>query len=117
MLRIARFLIAYGVVSILGVLVIVFLAQNTQAEHLTFFGQEISLSEAWIMLAATVSGFLFALLLLLPGRIAATLHNWTLRQEAQNLDEELAFQSEQRDELLAHHEQLLRGHEWLLNEK
>jgi uncharacterized integral membrane protein len=115
MLRIARFLIAYGVVSVLGVLVIVFLIQNTQAEQLTFFGQEVSLSQAWIMLAATVSGFLFALLLLLPGRIAATLHNWTLRREAQKLDEELAFQSEQRDELLAHHEQLLRGHEWLLS--
>jgi uncharacterized integral membrane protein len=115
MMRIARFLIAYGVVSILGVLVIVFLVQNTQAEQLTFFGQEITFSQAWIMLAATASGFLFALLLLLPGRIAATLHNWTLRREARRLDEELAFQSEQRDELLVHHEQLLRGHAWLLN--
>jgi uncharacterized integral membrane protein len=115
MMRIARFLIAYGVVSILGALVIVFLAQNTQAERLTFFGQEVALSQAWIMLAATMAGFLFALLLLLPGRIAATLHNWRLRQEARKLDEELAFQSEQRDDLLAHHEQLLRGHEWLLS--
>jgi uncharacterized integral membrane protein len=115
MLRIARFLIAYGVVSILGVLVIVFLAQNTQAEQLTFFGQEVSLGQAWIMLAATACGFLFAILLLLPGRIAATLHILTLRREARELDEELAFQSEQRDDLLAHHERLLSGHEWLLN--
>jgi uncharacterized integral membrane protein len=115
MMRIARFLIAYGVVSVLGLLVIVFLAQNTQAEQLTFFGQAITLSQAWIMLAATACGFLFALLLLLPGRIAATLHILTLRREARELDEELAFQSEQRDDLLAHHEQLLSGHEWLLN--
>jgi len=114
-MRVARFLIAYGVVSVLGVLVIVFLAQNTQAAGLTFFGQEVSLSLAWIMLAATASGFLFALLLLLPGRIAATLHNWALRREARELDEELVWQSEQRDELLAHHERLLSGHEWLLN--
>ena len=114
-MRVARFLIAYGVVSVLGVLVSVFLAQNTQAERLTFFGQEVSISLAWIMLAATASGFLFALLLLLPGRIAATLHNGALRREARGLDEELVWQSEQRDELLAHHEQLLSGHEWLLN--
>jgi uncharacterized integral membrane protein len=114
-MRVARFLIAYGIVSVLGVLVIVFLAQNTQVERVTFFGRDLSTSQAWIMLAATVSGFLFALLLLLPGRIAATLHNWTLRREARELDEELAYQSEQRDELLAHHEQLLSGHEWLLN--
>jgi uncharacterized integral membrane protein len=113
-MRVARFLIAYGVVSVLGVLGFVFLAQNTEADRLTFFGRDISISLAWIMLAATASGFLFALLLLLPGRIAATLHNWTLRREARELDEELAFQSEQRDELLAHHEQLLSGHEWLL---
>src|SRR5262249_31080570 len=96
--RVARFLIAYGVVSILGALVIVFLAQNTQAEQLMFFGQAVTLGQAWIMLAATVSGFLFALLLLLPGRIAGTLHNWTLRRGARKLDEEMALQSEQRDD-------------------
>jgi hypothetical protein len=112
---VARFLIAYGVVSVVGVLVIVFLAQNTQVERLTFFGRDISTSQAWIMLAATALGFLFALLLLLPGRIAATLHNWTLRREARELDEELAYQSEQRDDLLAHQARLLSGHEWLLN--
>jgi uncharacterized integral membrane protein len=114
-MRVARFLIAYGVVSVLGVLVIVFVAQNTQAERLTFFGRDISTSLAWIMLAATASGFLFALLLLLPGRIAATLHIWTLRREARELDEELAYQSEQRDDLLTHQARLLSGHEWLLN--
>ena len=32
MMRIARFLIAYGVVSVLGVVVSLFLAQNTQVE-------------------------------------------------------------------------------------
>ena len=114
-MRVARFLIAYGVVSVLGVLVIVFVAQNTQAERLTFFGRDISTSLAWIMLAATASGFVFALLLLLPGRIAATLHIWTLRREARELDEELAYQSEQRDDLLTHQARLLSGHEWLLN--
>jgi uncharacterized integral membrane protein len=114
-MRIARFFIAYGVVSVLGVLVSLFLAQNTQAERLTFFGQDVSTNLAWIMLGATSVGFLFALLLLLPGRIAAMLHIWTLRREARDLDEELAWQSEQHDELLAHHERLLTGHEWLLS--
>jgi hypothetical protein len=66
------------------------------------------------MLAATVAGFLFALLLLLPGRIAATLHIWSLRKETRELDEELVWQSERHDELLDHHERLLGGHEWLL---
>ncbi len=115
MMRIARFLIAYGVVSVLGVVVSLFLAQNTQVERLTFFGRDVSTSLAWIMLAATAAGFLFALLLLLPGRIAATLHIWSLRKEARQLDEELVWQSERHDELLDHHERLLSGHEWLLN--
>ena len=114
-MRIARFLIAYGVVSVLGVLVSLFLAQNTQVERLTFFGRDISANLAWIMLAATAAGFLFALLLLLPGRIAATLHIWSLRKEARQLDEELVWQSERHDELLDHHERLLSGHEWLLS--
>jgi hypothetical protein len=115
MLRIARFLIAYGVVSVLGVAVSLFLAQNTQVERLTFFGQDVSTSMAWIMLAATAAGFLFALLLLLPGRVAATLHIWSLRKETRQLDEELVWQSERHDELLDHHERLLSGHEWLLS--
>jgi uncharacterized integral membrane protein len=114
MMRIARFLIAYGVVSVLGVAVSLFLAQNTQVERLTFFGRDVSTSLAWIMLAATAAGFLFALLLLLPGRIAATLHIWSLRKETRQLDEELVWQSERHDELLDHHERLLSGHEWLL---
>ncbi|HEX3269432.1 MAG TPA: hypothetical protein VHR15_02200 [Ktedonobacterales bacterium] len=114
MMRLARFLIAYGVVSVLGVVVSLFLAQNTQVERLTFFGRDVSTSLAWIMLAATAAGFLFALLLLLPGRIAATLHIWSLRKETRQLDEELVWQSERHDELLDHHERLLSGHEWLL---
>jgi uncharacterized integral membrane protein len=115
MMRIARFLIAYGVVSVLGVAVSLFLAQNTQVERLTFFGRDVSASLAWIMLAATAAGFLFALLLLLPGRVAATLHIWSLRKETRQLDEELVWQSERHDELLDHHERLLSGHEWLLS--
>ncbi len=115
MMRIARFLIAYGVVSVLGVAVSLFLAQNTQVERLTFFGRDVSTSLAWIMLAATAAGFLFALLLLLPGRIAATLHIWSLRKETRQLDEELVWQNERHDELLDHHERLLSGHEWLLS--
>ena len=114
-MRIARFLIAYGVVSVLGVVVSLFLAQNTQVERLTFFGRDVSTSLAWIILAATAAGFLFALLLLLPGRIAATMHIWSLRKETRQLDEELVWQSERHDELLDHHERLLSGHEWLLS--
>jgi len=114
-MRIARFLIAYGVVSVLGVAVSLFLAQNTQVERLTFFGRDVSTSLAWIILAATAAGFLFALLLLLPGRIAATMHIWSLRKETRQLDEELVWQSERHDELLDHHERLLSGHEWLLS--
>jgi uncharacterized integral membrane protein len=113
-MRIARFLIAYGLVSVLGVLVSLFLAQNAQPVQLTFFGRDVSTSLALTILAATTAGFIFALLLLVPGRIAATLHIWTLRREARELDEELVWQSERHDELLEHHERLLSGHEWLL---
>lgn len=110
-----RFLLAYGVFSAFGILVSLFLVQNTQAERIAFFGQEVPTNLAWIILGASAFGFLLALLLLMPGRIAASLHIWTLRREAKELDEELAWQDERREDLLAHHERLLSGHEWLLD--
>src|SRR5262249_40224880 len=113
-MRIVRFLIAYGVFSTFGIVVSLFVAQNTQPERLTFFGQEVSTNLAWIMLGAAACGFFVALVLLVPGRIAAAFHIWGLHREAREFEEHLAVQGERREQLLSHHEWLLVGHERLL---
>src|SRR5262249_48118087 len=114
-MRIGRVLIAYGVFSTFGIVVSLFVAQNTQPERLTFFGQEVSTNLAWIMLEAAACGFFVALVLLVPGRIAAAFHIWGLHREAREFEEHLAVQGERREQLLANHEWLLAGHEPLLH--
>jgi uncharacterized integral membrane protein len=120
-MRIVRFLIAYAVFSTFGIVMSLFIAQNSHAEHLAFFGQDISTNLAWIMIGATACGFLVALVLLVPGRLAATLHIWSLHREARDFEEHLALQEdrlamqgERRERLLDRHERLLEGHERLV---
>src|SRR5262245_25320345 len=120
-MRIVRFLLAYAVFSTFGIVVSLFIAQNTHAEQLAFFGQQVSTNLAWIMIGAAACGFLVALVLLVPGRVAATFHIWSLHREARDFEEYLAqqedrlvIQRERREDLLDHHERLLEGHERLL---
>src|SRR5262249_38117673 len=114
-MRIVRFLIAYGVFSTFGIVVSLFVAQNTQPAQGVFFGQEVSPNLAWMILGAAACGFFVALVLLVPGRIAAAFHIWGLHREAREFEEHLAVQGERREQLLANHEWLLAGHERLLH--
>lgn len=113
-MRIVRFLLSYVMLSVFGLLLSLFLAQNSHTEQLSYFGVSLSTNFAWVVLAAAAAGFLGALLLILPGRFAATLHNWTLGREAGQLEQQVALLNEQRERLLAKHERLLEGHEHML---
>lgn len=109
-MRVVRFLLSYVILSVFGVMLSLFLAQNNHAEQLAYFGVDISTNLAWVILGAGVFGFLVALLLILPGRIGATLHNWSLGREAGQLEQQLALLREQHEQLLSQHERVLDGH-------
>jgi len=96
-----RFLLSYVLLNIFALLAATFLAQNYHAEHLTFFGVNITINFVWILLAAAAFGFLAALLLILPGRIAAHVHSWTLDHEAEELEHQVDLLQEQREEMLS----------------
>src|SRR5262249_52345834 len=111
----------YGVFSTFGIVVSLFIAQNTHEEQLAFFGQEVTTNFAWVILGAASCGFIVALVLLMPGRIAASFHIWSLHREARDFEEHLALQGEElavreerREQLLDRHEGLLEGQERLL---
>lgn len=109
-MRILRFLLIYIMLSVFGVMLSLFLAQNEHAEQLSYFGLDISTNLAWIILGAATCGFLVALLLILPGRIGVTWHNWTLGREAGQLEQQLALLHEEHERLLMQHERILEGH-------
>jgi hypothetical protein len=109
-----RFLVSYVMLSVFGLTLGLFLAQNARVEQLAFFGLDLSTNFAWILLGAAACGFLVALLLVLPGRIGVTLHNWALVREAGHFETELALLQEQRARLLDQHEHMLAGHQRLL---
>jgi hypothetical protein len=110
-MRILRFGISYVLVNIFALLVAALLAQNARPEHLTYFGLNVAVNVAWILLGASTFGFMLALLLLIPGRIALSFHAWGLNREASLLEQEVAMLRGQREELLDRHESLLEGQE------
>jgi uncharacterized integral membrane protein len=63
-------IVTAAVVAGLGVLVV----QDTQSEQLTFLGMTLSADTGVLMAGAVVVGFVLAVLLLLPGRIASAWH-------------------------------------------
>jgi len=110
-MSIARFLISYMLLNIFGLLVAVFLAQNIRVEHIAFFGLVFSLNFVWILLGAAGFGFLLASLVLVPGRIATSIHSWGLNHEAEQLEQQVAMLQEQREHLLTRHEALMANEE------
>jgi hypothetical protein len=110
-MRILRFGISYVLVNIFAVLVAALLAQNAHGEHLAYFGVNVAVNMAWILLGAATFGFVLALLLLIPGRIAVGFHAWGLDREAAQLEQQVALLRDQREELLDRHEALMEGQE------
>lgn len=127
-MRIIRFLILYMMVSVLGLMVLIFLALNHYTIQIDLVRAQYPVSIAWVMMGAALFGFVIALLLLLPGRLAAGLHVHALERDVRSLErllvdrEDLLEDQEdyidEREELRARlieqHEELLERHELIL---
>jgi hypothetical protein len=100
-MRMLQFLLSYALLNIFALLAAMFLAQNLRVERLTFFGIIFTINFVWILLGSVTFGFLAACLLLLPGRIAAHLHSWTLDHEAEELENQVGLLMQQREDMLS----------------
>jgi hypothetical protein len=114
-MRMLRFLLTYVLLNIFALLAATFLAQNYHSEHLTFFGVTITINFVFVLIAAVIFGFLAALLLILPGRIAAHLHSWTLDHEAEELEQQVDLLQEQREEMLSQLSAMMTTQEQVLS--
>jgi outer membrane biosynthesis protein TonB/uncharacterized integral membrane protein len=127
-MRIIRFLILYVMVSVLGCMVLIFLALNHYTIQIDLVRAQYPVNVALVMMGAALFGFVIALLLLLPGRLAAGLHVRALERDVRSLErllvdrEDLLEEQEdyidEREELRARlieqHEELLERHERVL---
>ena len=109
-----RYLFFSVVLGVFGLTLLLFLGQNQHTERLDFFGLEYTTNMVWVLVGAAVFGVLITLALLLPGRIAITVHGWSLEREVRQLEQGLVRLQEQRERVLARQEQLLEAHERVL---
>lgn len=113
-MRALRFLLSYAIFTLFGITLALFVAQNSQSEDLAFFGLSFSVRVGVVVVGAAAFGFLLALLVALPGRIAAALHRRFLDREAAQLEKRVEMLYEQREQLLAQHEVMLEEHAKML---
>lgn len=120
-MRIIRFLIFYVLVTVMGLMALIFLGLNHFTIRLDLLNAQYSVSVAWVMVGAAAFGFVIALLLLLPGRLATGIHARSLERELRYLERQLderEYLLEDREELrarlLAQHEALMERHERML---
>lgn len=123
-MRLLRSLVWLVALGGLGILALLFLVQNLHTERLVFFGVVSTLNFAWALVGAAAFGFLLALVLIVPGRIATALYARMLDRELRQLEQRLAHLSEQRErlmdgreQLLLHYERLFAKHDQVLAER
>jgi len=113
-MRLLRFLVTYVIVTVLGGVLLLFLALNHYTVQLDVFGPEYSVSIALLMLGAAALGFVVAMLIVLPGRIASAVNARRLDRELRYLEQDVMELQEMRARLLARHDYLVEGHERIL---
>ncbi|HEV2460784.1 MAG TPA: LapA family protein [Ktedonobacterales bacterium] len=113
-MHLIRFLISYVTVTILGLMMLLFLALNRQTVQLDLIDGQRAVSLAWVMAGAAVVGFVIALLILLPGRAASALINRRLKRDLRELEQQFEQLDEMRERLLAQQGSLLERHEQLV---
>ena len=96
----------------LGVVV----TENSQSEHFMFLGTTFQGNKGWILAGAVVLGFLLAILLLIPGRLAGAQHRWTLRRQARAQEDRMRALREQHAELQGSHRSLLAEHQRVMQQ-
>src|SRR5690242_13201910 len=113
-MRIIRFLIFYVLVSVLGILALIFFGLNHYNVQIDLLEAQYTVSVAWVMAGAALFGFIVSMLLLGPGRLAAGWNSRALDREVRDLEGLLERREELRARLLAQHEALLERHERIL---
>ncbi|HEX6798736.1 MAG TPA: LapA family protein [Ktedonobacterales bacterium] len=116
-MRLLRSLLWCVTLGGLGLVALLFLVQNLHTERIVFFGLTATLNFALVVAGAVASGFLLALLLIVPGRIAAALYTRSLEREVGQLERQVAQLAEQRERLLDGREQLLARYERLFADR
>ena len=96
----------------LGVLV----TENSQSVHFMFLGTTFQGNKGWILAGAVVLGFLLAILLFIPGRLAGAQHRWTLRRQARAQEDRMRALREQHAELQGSHRSLLEEHQRVMQQ-
>ena len=105
-----RLLIAIVLVAVvvgLGVLV----AQNGQSEQFSFLGTTFQGNMGWLAAGAVALGFVLAVLVLIPGRLASAWRGWWLGRRGQALEDQLRALREQHAELQSSHRRLVEEHQ------
>jgi len=100
-----------AVVVGLGVLVV----QNTQSEQLTFLGSTLIVDKGGVVAGGVALGFVLAVLLLLPGRLASAWHRAQVRRQTQTLEQRLVALREEHARLHGGHQRLVEEHGLVLD--
>jgi uncharacterized integral membrane protein len=99
------------VVSIVIIAAIaIFAVENVFAVHVSFLSRGFTADLWWLVVGAAVLGFILALLLLAPGRVAAGWRGIVLQREGVRRERELGQLREQHAQLQAEHERLQADH-------
>jgi hypothetical protein len=94
----------------------VLVAENGQSEHFTFLGTTFQANKGLLTASAVALGFLLAVLVLIPGRLASAWQRWTLGKQAQALEDRLRALREQHAELQGSHRRLLEEHQQVMQQ-
>lgn len=109
------------IVSILSAIIIVVLAifavQNLQGITAHFVGATFTPSVWWVSIGSAALGFLLALLILAPGRIAAGWRTRSLGREQLRREQEMSVLRQEHDSLRAQHAHLQAEREGLQTER
>lgn len=100
-----------AVVAGLGVLVV----QDTQSEQFTFLGVTLSGDKGAVVAGAVVLGFVLAVLMLLPGRLASAWHRAQIQRQTRALEERLRALREEHAQLNGGHQRLVQEYGLVLS--
>jgi uncharacterized integral membrane protein len=100
-----------AVVAALGVLVV----QNTQSEQFTFLGATFSGDKGGVVAGAAAVGFILAVLLLLPGRLASAWHRAHSHRQTRTLEQRLLALGQEHAQLHGGHQRLVEEHGLVLD--
>ena len=109
------------IVSILSALIVVVLAvfavQNLQGVRAQFVGATFTPGVWWISIGSAALGFILALLILAPGRIASGWRARALSRERLRREQELSILRQEHESLVAQHAHLQAEREGLQTER